>query len=52
MISPVRWTQSIQNMIGAGINSFTEVGGKGKILMGMIRKISREVEVNAWIENE
>ena len=48
VISPVRWTQSIQNMIHDGHSSFTEVGGKGRVLMGMLRKISREISVEIW----
>lgn len=52
LISPVRWTQSIQNMIDNGIDNFIEIGGKGKILMAMVRKISRDVNINVWIENE
>lgn len=52
VISPVRWTQSIQNMIADGIDTYVEVGGKGKIIMGMLRKISREIEVSLWSEQE
>lgn len=52
VVSPVKWSQTIQNMISSGINEFCEVGGKGKILMGMVRKVSREVSMNVWGENE
>jgi [acyl-carrier-protein] S-malonyltransferase len=38
--SPVRWTQTIQNMIKDGATSFTEVG-PGSVLQGLIRKIDR-----------
>ncbi|MFT4568570.1 MAG: [acyl-carrier-protein] S-malonyltransferase [Saprospiraceae bacterium] len=48
--SPVRWTKSIQEMISDGVGEFVEVGGKGKVLMGMVRKISREVEIRQWQE--
>ncbi len=51
VISPVRWTQSIQQMIADDIDSFVEIGGKGKILLGMLRKISRQVEAEVWVEN-
>ncbi len=51
IISPVRWTQSIQRMCEDGIGEFVEVGGKGKILMGMIRKINRDVSITIWGEN-
>jgi [acyl-carrier-protein] S-malonyltransferase len=48
--SPVRWTQTIQNMIGAGITQFVEIGGKGRILQGMVRKVSRDVDTEVWKE--
>lgn len=50
LISPVRWTQSVNAMLHDGVTSFIEVGGKGKILLGMVRKISRECEIDSWIE--
>ena len=43
LTAPVRWTQSIQQMIADGANHFTEVG-PGKVLQGLMRKINREVE--------
>jgi [acyl-carrier-protein] S-malonyltransferase len=46
LTSPVRWTQTILNMIAAGANSITEVG-PGSVLQGLIRKISKEVFVDA-----
>ena len=41
--SPVRWTESIQNLIGAGVQLFVEVG-PGKVLSGLIRQIDRTVK--------
>ncbi len=41
LTSPVRWTQTIRNMIADGASSFTEVG-PGKVLQGLIKKISRD----------
>lgn len=41
----VRWTQTIQNMLKDGANSFTEVG-PGKALQGMIKKVDRKAEVS------
>ena len=38
----VRWTQSVQAMIADGATHFTEVG-PGKVLQGLVNKISREV---------
>lgn len=43
LTAPVRWTQSIQQMIADGATSFTEVG-PGKVLMGLINKIDKTVE--------
>jgi [acyl-carrier-protein] S-malonyltransferase len=45
LTGPVRWTQTIQNMAAAGYTDFVEVGGKGKILAGLIRKINKELSV-------
>lgn len=39
LTSPVRWTQSVINMINDGAASFTEVG-PGSVLQGLIRKIN------------
>ena len=43
LTAPVRWTQSVQQMITDGANHFTEVG-PGKVLQGLVRKINREAE--------
>ena len=43
LTAPVRWTQSVQQMIADGGTSFTEVG-PGKVLMGLINKINKEAE--------
>lgn len=43
LTSPVKWTQSVQNMIAAGADSFTEVG-PGSVLVGLVRKIDKGVE--------
>ena len=40
LTSPVRWTQSIRNMMADGAESFTECG-PGKVLQGLIRKIKK-----------
>ncbi|CAA6823352.1 MAG: Malonyl CoA-acyl carrier protein transacylase (EC [uncultured Aureispira sp.] len=41
----VRWSQSIQTMLEDGIEHFVEVGGKGRILLGMVRKINRKAKM-------
>ncbi|HEX7494576.1 MAG TPA: ACP S-malonyltransferase [Bacteroidales bacterium] len=41
LTSPVRWTQTILNMITDGATSFTEVG-PGCVLSGLIKKINRD----------
>lgn len=43
LTGPVKWSQTIQNMIANDIKEFVEVGGRGRILLGMIRKIDRSV---------
>lgn len=37
----VRWTQSIEKMIEDGMDTFIEIGGSGKVLSGLIKKIDR-----------
>ena len=47
LTAPVKWTQSVQQMIQDGATSFTEVG-PGKVLAGLIGKIDKEaVTANA-----
>ena len=43
LTAPVKWTQSVQNMIKDGATSFTEVG-PGKVLSGLVKKIDRSAE--------
>lgn len=46
LTGPVKWTQSVQNMIKDGARQFIEVG-PGKTLQGLIRKIDSTVEVSS-----
>lgn len=45
LTAPVRWTQSVQNMVADGATEFVELG-PGKVLQGLVSKISREVTVS------
>jgi [acyl-carrier-protein] S-malonyltransferase len=42
LVSPVRWTQTVQRMIADGAEVFTEVG-PGSVLQGLIKKTDRSV---------
>jgi len=42
LTAPVKWTQTIQQMIADGGTEFIEVG-PGKVLQGLMRKIDRNV---------
>ncbi|MDR6301971.1 ACP S-malonyltransferase [Mesonia maritima] len=46
LTSPVKWTQSVQNMINDGATSFTEIG-PGKVLQGLVKKIDRKMVTSA-----
>jgi len=43
LTAPVRWTQSVQNMVADGGKMFIEVG-PGTVLQGLVKKIAPEVE--------
>lgn len=44
MMSPVKWRHTIENMIADGIDTFIEAG-PGKVLSGLIKRISKDVAV-------
>ena len=46
LTAPVKWTQSVQNMIADGATEFVEVG-PGKVLQGLVKKIDRNAEVSS-----
>ncbi len=51
LTAPVKWAQSVQQMIDDGGTEFIEVG-PGNVLQGLVRKINREVETKAaTVEN-
>ena len=45
LTAPVRWTQSVRNMIADGATEFVELG-PGKVLQGLVSKIDRSVAVS------
>ncbi|MCT4590706.1 MAG: ACP S-malonyltransferase [Carboxylicivirga sp.] len=47
LTAPVRWTQTVQNMIADGVSSFTEVG-PGKVLQGLVKKVDRKMETTGF----
>lgn len=52
LTAPVKWTQSVQQMIADGATHFIEVG-PGKVLQGLVRKINRESDTaSATLQTE
>lgn len=45
LTAPVKWTQSVQQMLADGATSFTEVG-PGKVLSGLVKKVDRSIETS------
>ena len=45
LTSPVRWTQTVKNMVADGATSFVELG-PGSVLQGLVKKIAPDVEVS------
>ena len=46
LTSPVRWTQSVNNMIENNVKKFIECG-PGRVLQGLVKKINRETDVSS-----
>ncbi len=46
LTAPVRWTETVKNMIADGAKSFTEVG-PGTVLQGLIKKVDRTIETKS-----
>ena len=43
LTAPVKWTQTIENMLKNGASSFTEVG-PGNVLKGLVKKVDRSID--------
>lgn len=48
LTAPVRWTQSVQQMIADGASEFVEVG-PGNVLQGLVKKIDRNAQTSAAV---
>ncbi|WP_421805442.1 ACP S-malonyltransferase [Flagellimonas sp.] len=48
LTAPVKWTQSVQQMVNDGATSFVEVG-PGKVLQGLVKKIHRDAETSSAV---
>ena len=46
LTAPVKWTQTMQNMLQDGASSVIEVG-PGKVLQGLFKKVNREIETQS-----
>lgn len=47
LTGPVRWTETIRNMVAVGANEFIEVG-PGKVLQGLVKKIDIRVSAGSY----
>ena len=46
LTSPVRWTQTVQQMVADGVEQITELG-PGAVLQGLVRKVSADLPVES-----
>ncbi len=46
LTSPVRWTQTMKNMIANGMDEYIEVG-PGKVLQGLLKKVDRKIPTSS-----
>jgi len=47
LTAPVRWTHCMEEMIKDGTDRFLEIGGNGKVLRGFLRRINRNINIEA-----
>lgn len=47
LTAPVRWTQTMNNMIADGVSEFIEVGGTGKVIQGFVKRVSRSMPTSS-----
>ena len=48
LTAPVKWTQTVKNMLEEGASEFTEVG-PGKVLQGLFKKIDRKIKTQSAV---
>jgi len=46
LTAPVKWTQTVQNMLAGGVTEFVECG-PGKVLQGLVKKVDRQAATSA-----
>jgi len=46
LTAPVKWTQSVENMLKDGATEFIEVG-PGKVLQGLVKKVDRQTATSS-----
>lgn len=46
LTAPVKWTQTVNQMLRDGATSFTEVG-PGRVLTGLVKKVNRQIETSS-----
>ena len=47
LTSPVLWSQTMKNMFRDGFNRFIEIGGNGTVLSGFLKRIDKNIPINA-----
>jgi len=50
LTSPVKWTQTVRNMLSDGASSFTEVG-PGKVLQGLVKKVDLNADAQSAVNH-